>query len=83
MGVLLVYVTNHLFTVGILLREEVHGVPQIVRTPILPVLDDAVEGHLQFTIPVNHAEHLGCTLVTLLALPEAKRPKREHGHLSR
>ena len=45
-GVLLMNVVDHLLSVGIFLCEEVHCVPQIVGTPVLPVLDDTVERHL-------------------------------------
>ena len=82
-GVLLVYLVDHLLTVGILLGEEVHGVPQIVGTPVLPVLDDAVEGHLQLAVLVDHAQQFGGTLVALLALPVAVGPEREHRHVAR
>ena len=53
MGMFLVYLVDHLLSVGILLRQEVHRVPQIVGTPILPVLDDTIEGHLQLTVLVK------------------------------
>ena len=83
MGMLLMDVADHLFTVGILLCQEVHGVPEVVGAPVLPVLDDAVEGHLQRTVLIDDPEKLGGTLVTLLALPETVGPQREHRYITR
>ena len=54
--VLLVHPVNHLLAVGKLLGEEVHGIPQIVAAPVLPVLDDSVERHLKATMHVHHLQ---------------------------
>ena len=53
-GVLLVYLVDHLLSVGIFFRQEVHRVPQIVGAPVLPVLNDAIEGHLQLAVLIDH-----------------------------
>ena len=83
MGMLLVDILNQLRACGEVLREEVHGVPQIVGAPILPVLNDAVEGHLKGTVLIDDALRLRGRLITFLRLPEAVGPKREHGHIAR
>ena len=74
MGVLLVYIINHLLAVREILGQEVHRVPQIVRTPVLPVLDDAVERHLQLTILIDDALRLAGGLIAFLRLPIAVGP---------
>ena len=80
---LLVYIINHLLAVREILGQEVHRIPQIVRTPILPVLDDAVERHLQLTILIDDALRLAGSLITFLRLPIAVGPQREHRHIAR
>ena len=81
-GVILVNVVYHLLAVSEILSEEVHGIPQVVRAPVLPVLNDAVEGHLQFAVLVHDAFRLLGTLVAFLRLPEAIGPQREHRHVA-
>ena len=81
-GMLLVHVLNHLLAIRKVLREEVHRVPQIVRAPVLPVLDDTIEGHLQSTILVDNALRLTSSLITLLRLPIAVSPQGEHRHIT-
>ena len=63
--------------------HELHGVPVRVASPILPVLHDAVQGHSQFAVPVQHLAQFVRTFVAFAALPVAHRPKREHGGLPR
>ena len=82
MGMLAVHGINHLLTILELFRQEVHGVPQIVAAPVLPVLDNTVEGHVQGTVLVDDALGLAGRLVALLRLPVAIGPKWEHGHLT-
>ena len=82
MGMLAVDVVNHPPAVAEVLCKEVHRVPKIVGTPILPILDDAVERHLQFAVLVHHALRLSSTFVSLLRLPEAVCPQREHGYVA-
>ena len=82
-GMLLMDILDQLGTAGKILCQKVHGVPKIVATPILPVLDDAVEGHLQLAILIYNTLRLGSRLITLLRLPVAKGPQWEHGHIAR
>ena len=81
-GMLLVYVLNQLLAVGKILRQEVHGVPQVVGAPVLPVLDNTIQGHLQFAVLINNALGFGSGLVTLLRLPETIGPQWKHGHIA-
>ena len=83
MGILAVGGIHHSTAVGKVLRKEVHGVPQVVAAPILPVLDDAVERHVQLAVFVHHVEQFAAALVAFLRLPVAEGPKGEHGHLAR
>ena len=62
---------------------ELHRVPVRVASPVLPVLYDAVERHLQLAVLVNHAAKLVGAFVAFAALPEAERPERVHGCLAR
>ena len=52
MSILLVYAVNHLFAIAECLAGKVHGIPQIVAAPVLPVLDDTVKWYLEFTVVV-------------------------------
>ena len=83
MGVHLVDLLHHALGVGEVGVHEFHGVPQIVVAPVLPVLDDAVDGHAQLAVLGHHFQQLCLALVTLAALPEAISPQGEHGHLPR
>ena len=65
-GMFLVDVVNHLRAIGEIFSEEVHRVPLVVGAPILPVLDDTIEGHLQFAVFVDNALRLGSALIALL-----------------
>ena len=82
-GMFLMDVLDHLFAIRELLREEVHRVPQVVATPVLPVLDDAVEGDLQLTILINDTFRFAGCLITLLRLPVTIGPERKHRHVTR
>ncbi len=82
MGVLGVHILNELRPCSKVLRQEVHRVPQIVRAPILPVLNDTVQRHLQGTVLVDDALRLSGSLITLLRLPVAVGPQREHRHVA-
>ena len=83
MGMLGMDVLNQLRASGKVLREEIHSVPQIVGSPVLPVLDDAVEGHLQGTVLINDALRFRSTLIAFLRLPETVGPEGEHRHIAR
>ena len=62
---------------------EIHGVPQVVVPPILPVLNYAIERYAQLAVAANLPHGLILTLVTLLALHETVAPQRHHRHVSR
>ena len=79
----LVYIVYHLFAIDKLLRKKVHRIPQVVATPILPILDNAVKRHIQCTVLVDDAFRFLGTLVALLTLPESISPQWEHGHIAR
>ena len=82
-SMLIVDILYHLRSLGKVFCQEVHSIPQIVGTPILPVLYDTVERHLQLTILIHYALRLSSSLISLLRLPEAVRPQREHRHVAR
>ena len=81
-GVLLMNIVDELLAAGEVLAREVHRVPHIVASPVLPVLDDAVERHFESAILVNDALRLGCSLVAFFRLPEAEGPHWEHRHIA-
>ena len=66
-----------------ILVEEVHGVPEVVASPVLPVLHHAVHRYALGAVALEHAEKFGAALVPLAALHEAVAPQREHGHMTR
>ena len=79
---LLVHVLYHLLAVGKILSQEVHGIPQVVRAPVLPVLDNTIQWHLQLAVLINNALGFGSALVALFRLPETVGPQGEHGHIT-
>ncbi len=82
MGVLPMHLVDHLLRVGEVGIEKLHRVPQVVVAPILPVLNDSVEGNPELAVPVHHGEQLGAALVPLAALVETIGPQGQHGHLA-
>ena len=79
----LMHIINHLFAVTEVLRKEVHRIPQVIRAPILPVLDDTVEGYIQLAVLVNNTLGLAGGLIAFLRLPIAVGPQGEHRHVAR
>ena len=67
---------DHLLIVGIVGVEKLHRVPMGVVTPVLPVLNQAVERNLQIPVSSHHTHHLVGTGVALLALIESEIPQR-------
>ena len=72
----------HRLGVAEVVAQELHRVPLVVVPPVLPVLDDAVDGDTPLAVAAEHAEVLGRTLVPLAALHEAVGPQRQHGHVA-
>ena len=66
MSMFLMYVLDELLTISKIFRKEVHRIPKIVGAPILPILHDTIEGHLQLTILVDNAFRLCSTLIAFL-----------------
>ena len=76
LGVHGMHLVDHALVVGIVRVQELHGVPVVVVAPILPVLHDAVEGHLVGTVLADDVDDLLCAHVALLALVESEVPYR-------
>ncbi len=83
MGIGGVDVIHHLLWIVETGIHELHGIPQIVAAPVLPVLDNAVEWQTELTIFVDHPGNLMLALVTLARLPESVAPQWKHRHLAR
>ena len=79
---LLVHVLYHLLAVGKILSQEVHGIPQVVRAPVLPVLDNTIQWHLQLAVLINNALGFGSALIALFRLPETICPQWEHRYIA-
>ena len=82
LGIHAMNILHHFLRIPKLPVQEFHGIPQIISTPILPVLDDTVERNLQLTILVHHSYNLILTLIPFPTLPETISPKREHRYLT-
>ena len=82
MDIFAVHIIYHLLGEWELGVQKLHGIPQIVGVPILPVHNNAVEGHTRSTILVDHLRQFLLTLVALATLPEAIAPQGEHGHIA-
>ena len=50
----LMNIINHLLTIGEVFSKEIHCIPQVVASPVLPVLDDTIKRHVERTILVNN-----------------------------
>ena len=83
MGVHLVYLVNHFLRARELVADKLHGVPCIVGSPVLPVLDNAVQRHSHGPVSLYHIKQFLLAPVTLAALMVAVGPERHHGNLSR
>ena len=82
MSVFCMDVLDHLLSIGKILGKEIHRIPQIVGTPVLPVLDDTIKWNLQCPILIDNTLRFLSTLIALLRLPETIGPQREHGHIA-
>ena len=82
MGVLLMYVLDELRTFLEILREEIHRIPKIVASPVLPVLYDTIQRHLQLAIFIHDTLCFCSCLVTFLRLPESVGPEGEHRYVA-
>ena len=80
--ILAMYFLDHSFSTMIGFGQEVHGIPKVVATPILPVLDDTIQRHIVGTVPIHHFEQFLRSLIAFAALPIAECPQREHGHFT-
>src|ERR1039458_2101582 len=77
MSVLIVDLTDPSIRVGKTSWVERMRAPG-VRAPILPILNDGVEGNLPLPEFINHIETLLRRLVALARLPQTKGPIRQH-----
>ena len=81
--VFLVNIINHTLSPLEVLVEELHGIPVVVASPVLPVLDDAVERHSEFTVLSADLQQFLLRLIAFTTLVEAVGPEREHRCLAR
>ena len=80
--ILAMYFLDHSFSTMIGFGQEIHGIPKVVATPILPVLDDTIQRHIVCTVPIHHFEQFLRSLIAFAALPIAECPQGEHGHFT-
>ena len=73
----------HLTSVCKLLGQKIHRIPEIVGTPILPILNDAIKRNTKFAVLLHNAQRLVRRLITFFRLPISVSPKREHGDIAR
>jgi hypothetical protein len=81
--ILLVKDINHFLWVGVQLLVKKHAAPVGVAAPVIPVLDEAINGDLQRAVFLSDAQQLIAGRVMLLALPVAVSPFAIHRRLSR
>ena len=81
-GIHPVHRVNHHLPMPEPLTYEVHGIPGIVASPVLPVLYDTVKRNIILTMPVNNLQQFVLSLVSLTALPVAECPQWEHVYFS-
>ena len=82
MSVVGVDVIHHGLGVGEVRAHEFHSIPEIVVSPVLPVLDNAVERHTVFAVFMYDFSDFVLAFVSFTALPEPVSPEREHRHIS-
>ena len=80
-GIHAVHRIYHLLVIAEFRIAELHGVPQIVPAPILPILHHTIEGHFQTTVLCGHAHRLVRTRIPLFALEVTVSPQGNHGDL--
>ena len=71
-------IINHLLRIIECRILEIHCIPQIIMSPILPVLNDTIQRNPQFTILANDIYHFLLALISLLTLPIAISPQWKH-----
>ena len=76
------HIINHLFRIAERRVLKVHRIPQIVVSPVLPILNDSIERNTQFTVFPYHSHRFFLALIPFLALEIAVSPKGKHGNLS-
>src|ERR1039458_8966305 len=73
---------NHLLRVGIRFFVKKHSTPVGVAAPVIPVLDEAIDGNLALAIFLRDGQKLIAGRIMLLALPVAISPFAIHRGLA-
>ena len=76
------YFTDHSFRIWKVLVEKLHCIPQIVTTPVLPVLNNTIYRDTCLPVSPNNAGSLILRLVSLLALKVTVSPQREERYIA-
>src|SRR5690554_6284083 len=71
----------HCLRIGKLIIKKFHSIPQIVTSPILPVLNNTINRYSKFAIFLYNTNGFILTFITLLTLPVSISPQRKHGNL--
>ena len=79
---LLVKLVDHLLGAGVFGFVEEHAPPHVVPTPVIPVLDEVVDGNAPLAVFLRDAKQFVARGVVLLALPIAVGPLAVQGSLS-
>ncbi len=83
MGIELMYFVNHSLRIMEVRVQKIHGIPQIIIAPVLPILNNTVQGHSEFPVFTHHRQQFLLAFVAFTALPKTVSPQREHRDLSR
>ena len=74
---------NHRLRIWKRLAHKLHSVPQIVVSPILPVLNHTVYRYSILTITMKHIKQFLLTFISLTALHKSIRPQWQHWYIAR
>ena len=78
MGIHSVYVFHHFFGVGEFFVQKIHCVPQVVASPVSPILDNSIEGHTQFAVFLHYANNL---FLAFVAFTLCQNPYVHNGNM--
>src|SRR5690606_19193422 len=73
---------DHALAIGEVVTQKLHSIPQVVVSPVLPVLNYSVKRHSQFTVFLNNTNCFKLALVPFLALKKTITPQWKHGNLT-
>ena len=81
-GIQSMYFVNHIFGTAESRVLEIHGIPEVVMSPVLPVLNDTIQRNPQLAILFHYSYCFFLTFISFFTLHEAITPQRHHWYIT-